>query len=250
MTWTDAARPTFRHMALLLGFGAGAGGVIGGAVRWIAADAAAAERASAAVLVAFAVAVCVAPIVNGRVPVGVFRGMACVAAAAVTGGVCAGLAVFVAGGIDASGVPGAITLVGGAAALAAGGAALARTSRTLSPGSGLLGALLPLLLAALVFVADPWIEWRGSGPASPAKAAWVYRLSPIAAATSPEGGTGVDWQTRSLLYDGGTEGGSGGLSVIGQYYPSRPAHPIAWGGLALLAGLLFGGAGAWRSRVA
>ena len=237
-------RATTRESAIALG---GAvivgivlgGGVVGGGVRWAATAASPEERASAAVIATLALAVCVTPALPG---VGLLR----VVRAVLAGGAAAAAAVLVAGG---TGAIGAAAVVAGAAGLATGAAGLARSCSDNTSGSVLFGALVPLVLGALVFVADPWIEWRGSGPASPARAALIYRLSPIAAVTSPEGGTGVDWQTRSLLYDGGDQGGRGGLSVIGQFYPARPASPYAWGGAALLVGALLAGVGAWlRTR--
>ena len=59
----------------------------------------------------------------------------------------------------------------------------------------------------------------------------AFRANPIAAATSGNGGLDVDWQTMPLLYDG-AEPGTEGLSVIGQYYPTRPPSPIWWAALA------------------
>jgi len=108
-----------------------------------------------------------------------------------------------------------------------------------------MGAALPALLAAAVFVADPIVEWDGSGPASPSLARRIYAVSPIAAATSPDGGTGVDWQTRRLMYDGH---GAGGLSVIGQFYPARPPSALLWGALALVAGVGLGALGRRRAE--
>jgi len=202
-------------------------------VRWAAAASAPEERASAAVIVTLALVACAAPALPGAPPRRMLR-------AVLVGAAAAAACVLVAGG---AGALGAAAVVAGVAALATGAAILARSVSSSAPGSALLGASVPCVLCALVFVADPWIEWRGSGPASPSRAALVYRVSPVAAVTSPEGGTGSDWQTHSLLYDGGDLGGRGGLSVIGQFYPSRPAAPLAWGAAALLVGALLAGIG-------
>jgi hypothetical protein len=213
------------------------GATVGLAVRIAASDALAEERGSAAAVCAFALAVCLAPCAarGGRV-----ERLLCAAA---SGALAAVAAVLASGGV---GLVGAAVVTAGASSLALGVSLVAARWDPLARGAGLVGALVPFALAALVFVADPWIEARGSGPESPARASLVYRLSPIAALTSLDGGTGVDWQTRSLLYDGGPEGGAGGFSVIGQYYPSRPSSPLVWGGLAALAGVLLTGVGSSR----
>ena len=162
---------------------------------------------------------------------GGLRRFGAIPSAAAAGLAAAAAAIAAGGGVSSA--AGAGLVVAGVAALAAGAAALALRLGAQPGGAVILGAALPALLAASVFLADPIIEWDGSGHNSPPLAHWIYRTNPIAAATSPAGGTGIDWQTRSLMYDGH---GSGGLSVIGQYYPARPPSAPAWGALALLAG--------------
>lgn len=97
-------------------------------------------------------------------------------------------------------------------------------------------AALALAPAALIFVADPWIDWRGGRPESPERAELVLRVNPVAALTSPQGGLGADFQRMPWMYDGPAEGVPG-LSLVGQYYPAVPPSPWAWGGVALTAGL-------------
>lgn len=237
MATEHAGRTRATQVLLPTGVAILAGALLGAAIRLGAAEALPEERGSAAAICAFALAVCLAPAIRGP---GLTRSLA----ALVGGAGMAAAAVLAAGG---SGSVGASAVTAGAALLSVGVCASAARWATLAPAAPLVGALGPLALAALAFVADPWIEPRGSGPESPSRAALVYRLSPLAAITSPEGGTGVDWQTRSLLYDGGPEGGGGGLSVIGQFYPSRPAGPLAWGAAAFVLGAVLTGLGSFRT---
>lgn len=228
---------TARAPAVVAAAAIAAGGAVGGAVRWGAAGALPEERASAAVVAVLGLALALGP--GGA---SLRRGGVLVPAAAA---LASAVAILVAGGGISS--LGAALVVAGVAALGVGGAAVARRCGASAGGAVLLGAALPAFLTAAVFLADPVIEWDGSRPESPGIARWVYAASPIAAATSPAGGTGVDWQTCRLLYDGH---GAGGLSVIGQFYPTRPPAAAAWGVAALAAGAVLSLVGRRRQGAA
>jgi len=121
---------------------------------------------------------------------------------------------------------GAALVVAGAAAAACGAAAFARARGVGAAHAAFVGAAAPAACAALLFVADPFIEWNGSTTAdAPDRAAAVLSANPIA---SIGAAAGVDWQRSKWLYVGPTSG-STGLSVTGRYYPSRPTAPWAWG---------------------
>ncbi len=197
----------------------------GGAAHLLAGGAGVPERASVAVAAAIGLAACAAPLTRGGAVERTLQ-------AATGGALAACCATLVAGSVT----PATAAVGAGVAAIACGVAAVAVRLRIPASGAHLLGTIAPLLLVAGVFLADPFIEWDGSRPSSAGVARAFYVLNPLAAATSPEGGTGVDWQTRGRMYDG--DGGSGGLSRIGQYYPSRPAPPTTWGVTALAVGLL------------
>jgi hypothetical protein len=119
--------------------------------------------------------------------------------------------------------------------LAHGGASLARRARAGPGAATLIGVALPALLAAGIFVADPFVEWRGGDASSPGTAQTVITASPLAAATAA-GGLDVKWLQLELMYSGPPPGARG-LSVIGQYYPTHAPSPLAWsavmGGLGL-----------------
>ncbi len=213
-----------RAVTVTCGAALGLGAAAGAVTRVVAASALPAERASAAVVIVLGLAIALAPAVPPRGRAGVLRATGAAALAAIAAPVVAGGDGF---------APGAALVVAGVAALAAGAALVARRCGA-APGSAhVLGAALPALLVGAVFIADPFIEWRGPASNGAETSLWVYRANPVAAATSQSGGTGLDWQTRPLMYDGH---GAGGLSVIGQYYPVRPPSAWAWGALALALG--------------
>ncbi len=227
-----------RLLAALAGFVL-AGAAFGGAVRAVAVEVSGAQRAAFVLVVLFALSAAIAAarsasperacprtarLIDGALTLGA---AALVAAAAmlVTGGALSGLA--------AAAVPAAGAL------LAAGSAHLARTMRLRPSAAVLWGTAVPLALAASVFVADPWIEWDGPERASVRRADIALSLSPIAAITSPHGGVELDWQRQRLMYDGPGDGaGSGGLSVIGQYYPCDPPATLRWSAVVAFAGTL------------
>jgi hypothetical protein len=139
-----------------------------------------------------------------------------------------------AAGLSAGGGPGAAgaALVPAACALLAAGLRTAAGALGIRAGTAsFAGAGLALAPAALLFVADPWIDWRGGTSESPVRAARVLAANPLAAMTAPSVGLGVDFQRMPLLYDGPSPGVPG-LSLVGQYYPSVPPSPLAWAAVA------------------
>jgi hypothetical protein len=130
---------------------------------------------------------------------------------------------------------GSALVVAAAAVLACGVATATRAVGVASGRAVFLGAATPLALAASIFVADPFVEWRGSStPEAPSRAAAVLAVEPIASIARD---AGLDWQRSKWLYDGPTAGAPG-LSVIGRYYPSSPSSPWTWGGAAAVAGFV------------
>ena len=123
----------------------------------------------------------------------------------------------------------------GIAALAAGVAGVLRRTGVSVGTAPWLATAVVCLPSALIFVADPWIDWRGGTLESPERARTVLRASPLAAMTSADRGLGVDWQRMPMLYDGPAPGVPG-LSLVGQFYPARPPAPWGWGLGSLAAG--------------
>ncbi len=224
------------HAALVAGGAAcAAGAALGLTVRLVAGGATPAERASAAGVALLGAVACVAPALPRSGPRRAVR----------AAGLC-GLAAAAAWTASAGSVPapGACLVVAACAALACGAADAAARLGVAPSSRVLVGACAPLVLVAGVFLADPFVEWEGSVPASPARAAALYRANPVAALTSSRGGTGVAWQTRPLLYDGA---GTGGLSVIGRFYAVREPAAGPWSACALAVALLLSCAGLRRS---
>jgi hypothetical protein len=127
-------------------------------------------------------------------------------------------------------------VVGGAATLAAGVAAMLRARGASAAVAALFGPAVVMAPAGALFVADPYIEWRGPAAESPARADLVLRMNPLASMGQSlvVDGVALDWQRSTWLYDGPSPGARG-LSVIGQYYPSRPTPALV---LALTAAAL------------
>jgi hypothetical protein len=137
----------------------------------------------------------------------------------------------------AAGVPSALggaAVVAGAATAACGAASLLR-ARGLAHGQATFaGAFVVAAAAGLVFVADPFVEWKGAGDGALERARVAMAASPLASIAED---VGLDWQRSTWLYDGPSPGAPG-LSVIGQFYPSRPASPWTWALCAAAAGAL------------
>jgi hypothetical protein len=215
-------RPLTAAAATIL---AGAG--VGAATRLT--DASPAHRAVLALLVCLGLASCLAVIADagGASVAARWRHGALIAAAAFAsawaGAAAAGVASLVGGGIA----------VAGAAVLACGSATLLAVLGRSRGRARFAAAALPLACGAIVFVADPLIEWRGaSTEEAPARAAAVVAVSPIASIAAD---AGVDWQRGRWMYDG-PRPGAGSLSVIGPYYPSRPTPAWLWGAAAAALG--------------
>ncbi len=203
-------------------------GAAGGLLTRVLGDGAAPdERAAAAVALVLAIAPC-----WGALPLPAEGTRWAFATRVFVAGLAAVVGILVAGGGLAA--ASAACVPAGAVALAAGVAHVARADGVRVAGATWIGAATPLLLVGALFVADPFIEWAGPAASSTTRAAWVLRVNPLASAT---GAIGVDLSSRGLLYDG-TGAGAEGLSVVGQYYPSRPSPALTWGGIALLIGSL------------
>jgi hypothetical protein len=221
---------------------AAAAGALSGAVSRTG-GAASPVRATAALFTAFGLATCLAAAANG--PSSSLRGRV------VVSGLVAALA-FAAAWIVAAiaGEPllfGACAVVAGAAVLAGGVASIVRARGASRVHATFAGAALPAALAGVVFVADPFVEWRGSETAeAPARSAAVIGASPLAAIA---GDAGCDWQRSAWMYDGPARG-TPGLSAVGRYYWSRPASPWAWALAAAAAGLAARAAARRRSTMA
>lgn len=181
-----------------------------------------ARRSVTALVAAFGVVVCVAAArtAAGESSSARLRSGGVVAAAAAVAAWCAAAA---AGGPS---MVGASAVVAGAGVAAFGVATLLRARGVGGAHAALLGAAVPFAAAALIFVADPFIEWNGSTTAAaPARAAFVYSANPIASIAAD---AGIDWQREKWLYSGPGPGASS-LTVTGEYYPSAPATSFAWG---------------------
>lgn len=213
------------------------GAALGVAARFVATGDA--RRGMIAMVAAFGVAVCAASAWNAGGDSIVTR---CRSGAAifVTTFVAAWTAAATSGNAS---LFGAAAVVAGAAAAAFGVATFARARGVGAAHAAFVGAAAPAVCAALLFVADPFIEWNGSTTAdAPDRAAAVLSANPIASIGAD---AGVDWQRSTWLYVGPTSG-STGLSVTGRYYPSRPTSPWAWGLAAAAIG--FAALAAARAR--
>ena len=169
------------------------------------------------------------------------RRVGVVCSAAVVAGL---VAVLVAGG-GATALAGA--LVPAACCVLAAGAARATQRLAGAASATVIGALVPAALTAALFVADPFIEWRGSTGGATGRAHAVFRVNPLAALSD---GTGAPWLTRPLVYDG-PDPTSAGLSAVGQYYPTSPPGALPWSAAVALVGVLLlltsGGGGVRRA---
>jgi hypothetical protein len=129
----------------------------------------------------------------------------------------------------AAAVAGDASALGGAAVVASGAlAAFALSALFASRGASasrapFLGSLAVSVLAGLVFVADPFVDWH-PGEGSLGRSSAVLSASPLASIGAD---AGIDWQRSRWLYDGPPPG-TQGLSVIGQFYPSSPSPPWLW----------------------
>lgn len=205
-----------------------AGAALGAASRLLPAVADA--RAAGVLVAAFGLAVCAAaaaPGPGGSLRARMIFGAGLLATAFASSWACAAAA----GRAD---LAGSAAVVAGAAIAAHGTAALLRAVGA-KPGRATFGGAAALgAFAGLVFVADPFVEWNAGGPGSMERARSVIAASPVASIADE---IGLDWQRSKWMYDGpGT--GTPGLSVIGQYYPSRAAPAFAWAAGAAAAGLL------------
>lgn len=223
--------------AALAAAAAVAAGAAGALTRLVAPDRSGAERAAGVLVVVLAAApACAAawfPDAGSRAE-RTLRAAGC-AVAVWAAGASAGLG---AGG----GAVGAACVPAAAALLACGIATVLAAVRVDRGAAAFAAAAIVAAPSAWIFVADPWIEWRGSDAAtSPSRAQTVVAANPVASITSFDGGTGVDWLRLRLLYDGPGPG-EGGLSRIGQYYAARETAPGVWAGSAGFLGLLLVGA--------
>jgi hypothetical protein len=207
--------------------------VLAGAALGLASRALAAvpeARAPGVLVAALGIAVCAAAAISSRG--GSLRDR-------LLGGAIVLAATFVASWACAA-AAGRAELAGGAAVVAAaataahGTANLLRTAGVRSGRATFGGAAAVAMCAGLVFIADPFVEWNAGGPGSLERARAVIGASPIASIAAD---ADVDWQRSKWMYDGPGTGASG-LSVIGQYYPSRPTPPFAWAAGAAAAGFL------------
>ena len=162
----------------------------------------------------------------------------------------AALASGVAADGDSSRAPlGGALVVAAMSLIAFGFAAVLTRCRVSSSRAAFCGAALALLPTALLFVADPWIEWGGPSLVSPERAQAVLTVNPVAALCSGTGGAGVDWLRLPILYDGPATGVSG-LSVIGQYYQgATPTPSLVFGACAAGIGFLLAFLGGWRATI-
>ncbi len=242
----DARAALVAVVSRVLVGGALVGSAVGLGVRGLVAEALPAERA-AAVLTIWLVVASVAGGAMGARHVSrrpTLRTMGLLAAGTLVGAaLCSLIARAGAAGLGAALVPCACGVLA---------VLVARTARLFGLDSAeavLPAAALPLVLIGALFVADPWIEWHGSTPASPVRARRVLLASPLAAVTSVRGGAGVDWLASKMMYDGPERGGEG-LSVIGQYYPSPPPSPFAFSACLLgLGGILLLLPGRWAGTL-
>jgi hypothetical protein len=161
----------------------------------------------------------------------------------------ASVAAFAAARAAGVAAPGGALVVGGMAAVAAGVAGLMRGRAADAAPAAFGGALIATLPAALLFVADPVIEWSGGTAASAGRAQSVLAVNPVGALTATPGGAGVDWLRQPILYDGpGT--GTPGLSVIGQYYGgATPTGAFPFAAAAAGIGFLLAAAAGRRATM-
>lgn len=204
---------------------------VGVAVRVAASGPSAPELASAATTVILAAAIPLAARA-GAADRSMSAGLATAARIAILAWCAAATAGLTAGGV-AGGPLGAGLVVAAVAVLAFGLTSVLRRVGMPDAHSMFVGAGLACVPMALIFVADPWIEWERSSPSAPSRAALVLAANPLAAMTSSSGGLGVDFQRMPWLYDG-PDAGVPGLSLVGQYYPSVPPAAVPWS-LAVLA---------------
>lgn len=217
--------PTVRQLALHSGLALAAGAAVGLAVRGLADDPSPPECAAAAMTVVLAAAVAGAACTGTRDGECAARLAIAARIAVLAWGSSAAAGIAAGGG---AGAPEGAVVAAAAAVLAFGLRAILGTLRASVPAASFSAAALALAPAALLFVADPWIDWRGGSPASPGRARIVLTANPLAAMTSPSGGLCVDFQRMPMLYDGPSPGVPG-LSLIGQYYPAIPPSPFGWG---------------------
>jgi len=205
-----------------------AGAALGAASR--AFDVSPDARAAGALVAAFGLAVCAAAASDaGEAPLRarMLGGVRLTATAFAAAWACAAAA----GRADLFGAAAAVT---GAAVAAHGIASLLRAVRA-GPGHSVFGgAAAVAMTAGLVFVADPFVEWNAGGPGSLERARAVMVTSPIASIASD---AGLDWQRSKWMYDGPAIPVRG-LSVIGQFYPSRATDAFAWAAAAAAAGFV------------
>lgn len=212
----------------------GAGLALGAAAHGLHAPPSA--RAAAALFSEFGLMACAAAAMGAAAPASVARGGLAFGAAFVGSFAAASVA-------GEPAVVGACAAVAGASALAFGVAAAFRSGGAGAGHAAFAGAALPAALAAIVFVADPFVEWQVTD-AAPGRAAAVIAVNPL---TSIAADAGVDWQRTKWMYDGPAPGSSG-LSVIGQYYPSRTTSPWLWATVAVAAGFAAMATGAGLRR--
>lgn len=205
-----------------------AGAALGAASRGF--DASTDARAAGALVAAFGLAVCAAAATDAgdaSLRARTRGGVLVLATAFASAWACAAAA----GRAD---LAGAAAVVAGAAVAAHGVASVLRAVRV-GPGHAAFGgAAAVALTAGLVFVADPFVEWNAGGPGSLERARAVTVASPIASIAAD---AGIDWQRSRWMYDGPAIPARG-LSVIGQFYPSRATDAFAWAAAAGMAGFL------------
>ncbi len=220
--------PPLRAGGLAAGVLCVVGGAAIGALTRLA-DVAPPLRAAAAVTAVLGAATCVAAAVGASSPGwrGAGRAAGLAAGAALAAGVVAGEFSV-----------GAALVVGGVAALAAGLGGLLRRCGPAPGVAAFAAALLASAPTALLFVADPFIEWTGGKAGSEARAQAVVAVNPVGAICGGPQGVGVDWLRQPILYDGPATGVHG-LSVIGQYYGgATPAGAFVYAAAAAGIGFL------------